>query len=167
MRAAALLCAVLATGCTSGGSGGRAAEHATPPAPSSPVHVSLSFPPSTEPPPCPHPASRPAWPPGVPSGFPWPGGRVTRVDRTKPDLLQVRLEAPLSLRESALFVVRRLPAAGFRLGRGDAEATELDAPFAKGEDLRGLVRVFVTAKPCTTLWAVVFARRGTPSPPPS
>jgi hypothetical protein len=49
-----------------------------------------------------------------------------------------------------IFVVDKLPKAGYVLGRGDAEAAEADAPFIHG-NVRGLVRMLETA-PCQTLW---------------
>ena len=62
----------------------------------------------------------------------------------------MKFSTPTSLRDSVLFVVRKLPKAGYVLGRGDAEATEADAPFVHG-GTRGLVRMLGTA-PCSTLW---------------
>jgi len=62
----------------------------------------------------------------------------------------VKFTTPTSLRESVLFVVRKLPKAGYVLGRGDAEATEADAPFVHG-DTRGLVRMLEVGT-CQTLW---------------
>ena len=78
----------------------------------------------------------------------------------------------MSLREGVLFVVDRFPKAGFTLGRGDAEQSEADAPFQRGEALRGLVRIFFK-KDCETLWLLAVVRNPnapydiTYTPPPS
>src|SRR4029077_8192696 len=105
---------------------------------------------------------------------PRPAGVVIqRVDRSKGNVTQVRTLVPMSLRESVLFVIKEFPKAGFTLGRGDAEATEADAPFQRGDALRGLVRMFATNEPCVTLW-LYFVVHNTDapydisySPPPS
>jgi hypothetical protein len=105
------------------------------------------------------PAPKPAdakWPKDLPD-LPLPAGlEVARVNRSSGNIVQVRGPVPMSLRDSVLFIVHEYPKAGFTLGRGDAEATEADAPFQRGEGLRGLVRVFYNpTNECETLW--VFA----------
>jgi hypothetical protein len=62
----------------------------------------------------------------------------------------LRFSTPTSLREAVIFVVEKFPKAGYVLGRGDAEPSEADAPFVKG-DLRGLVRMTGVAT-CQTVW---------------
>jgi hypothetical protein len=91
------------------------------------------------------------WPVEVPQDMPKvPNGKIVH-DFATPDGVHVtELMVPDSLRESVLFVVRRLPKAGFALGRGDAEATEADAPFVHGS-VRGLVRM-VELGDCRTEW---------------
>jgi hypothetical protein len=162
--------ALLLAGCVRSGTGAAPPSapvpSATAPSVSPSVSPSGSLAPATEPP-CPAKPTRPAWPSGVPATFPWPGGRVVAVDRSHPNILRVRLEVPRSLVESVRFVVRRLPAAGYPLGRGDAGAYEATAPFSRGDDLRGLVRMFRTEKECSSLWLVAFARPGPTSAPPS
>ena len=60
--------------------------------------------------------------------------------------------------------VTTAPKAGYQLGRGDAEATEADAPFIHGQ-LRGLVRM-LEAGPCETQWllATVTAQNAPTTP---
>jgi hypothetical protein len=70
---------------------------------------------------------------------------------------------PISLRESVLFVVEAMPAAGYTLARGDAENTEADAPFVKG-DLRGVLRM-IAVEPCRTDWLMALST-GVPSGAP-
>jgi hypothetical protein len=76
----------------------------------------------------------------------------------------VRFVTPTPLRSSVLFVVRELPRAGFTLGRGDAEPSEADAPFARGTE-RGLLRLVATQQ-CQTTWilAVIDTRQGGQAP---
>jgi hypothetical protein len=114
------------------------------------------------------------WPADVPAFVPRPNGiKVQRTDRTQGNVTQIRSTVPMSLRESLLWVVREFPKAGFSLGRGDAEATEVDAPFQRGEALRGLVRVFITQNDCETLWLYAVVRNTNApydigyTPPPS
>lgn len=116
----------------------------------------------------------PKWPKDVPSLVPRPAGlAVERVDRTQGNVTQVRSMVPMSIRDSLLWIVREFPKNGFTLGRGDAEATEVDAPFQRGEALRGLVRVFVTPQDCQTLWLYAVVRNTNApydisyTPPPS
>ena len=114
------------------------------------------------------------WPEDVPSVVPRPDGiKVERVDRTQGNVTQVRSMVPMSIRDSLLWIVREFPKNGFTLGRGDAEATEVDAPFQRGEALRGLVRVFVTQEKCQTFWVYAVVRNTNApydigyTPPPS
>ena len=116
----------------------------------------------------------PKWPKDIPAVVPRPAGlAVQRIDRTQGNVTQVRSMVPLSLRDSLLWLVRELPKAGFTLARGDAEATEVDAPFQRGEALRGLVRVFITPQECETLWLYAVVRNTNApydisyTPPPS
>lgn len=115
------------------------------------------------------------WPPDVPTVVPRPGGlKVQRVDKSQGNVTQVRSTVPMSVREALVWIVREFPAAGFTLGRGDAEATEVDAPFQRGDALRGLVRVFlVPGNLCQTLWLYAVVRNANApydigyTPPPS
>jgi hypothetical protein len=64
----------------------------------------------------------------------------------------VKFTTPNSLRDAVIFIVDRYPKAGYVIGRGDAEATEADAPFVKAS-LRGLTRV-ASLQTCQTLWLI-------------
>jgi len=89
----------------------------------------------------------------VPFGLPMPDN-ITPVDTsTTSDGIQVvKFTTPNSLRDAVIFMVQRYPKAGYVVGRGDAEATEADAPFVKGS-LRGLTRV-AALQTCQTLWLI-------------
>lgn len=102
---------------------------------------------------CPQPPEAPPaqWPSTVPADLPKPPNATVGDTQTGDDgVTIVKFTTPTSLRESVLFVVRQLPKAGYVLGRGDAEATEADAPFVHN-NLRGLLRMILIA-PCTTQW---------------
>jgi hypothetical protein len=110
------------------------------------------------------------WPKQVPQELPrLPGVHIDSSKQTAEGLFIVRFSTVTSLRDGVLFIVRRLPAAGFTLGRGDAEPTEADAPFTKGE-LRGVLRGAATGA-CTTQWVLAVTRQvqggtGNPLLPP-
>lgn len=130
----------MATACS--GSGDAASPAATAPV--------QSFSP---PPPCATPAhpTPTKWPAQVPADLPKPSNAKIESQTTASDGVHiVKFTTPTSLRDSVLFVVHKLPKAGYVLGRGDAEATEADAPFVHG-NIRGLVRMLGVA-PCQTLW---------------
>lgn len=135
--------AVVATACGSGSAAPNAGTTTTP----LPVQT------YSPPPPCPTPAhSKPVkWPAQVPKDIPKPANAKIESQFTADDGVHItKFTTPTSLRDSVLFVVHKLPKAGYVLGRGDAEATEADAPFVHG-NLRGLVRMLGVA-PCQTLW---------------
>jgi hypothetical protein len=131
--------------------------------------------PTSSGPQCPVPqTSDPPWPKEIPSSIPKPPGlKIEKTDNTKGNVVQIRGTVPASLRDAVLFIIKEFPKNGFVLGRGDAEATEADAPFQRGEALRGLVRVFATDKLCETQWLFAVVRNtGAPfdlsyTPPPS
>ena len=134
--------ATVLTGCSGSGS-----------APSATPTAAVSQPAPTTPAPCPTPAkTKPAkWPVQVPHDLPKPPDATIQDQQTASDGVHiVKFSTPSSLRESVLFVVRKLPKAGYVLGRGDAEAAEADAPFVHGET-RGLVRMLEVGT-CQTLW---------------
>jgi hypothetical protein len=159
--AATMLLALLLPGCTTGRPAPRASSPAPAPASASatPGAPFAAGAPTAPEPPCRHPATKPAWPTGFPRDLPWPSGATVADVRTDRGVRTVRLAVPYSLRESVLFLLRRLPAAGYRLARGDAAATEADAPFSKGADLKGLARVFAGPGRCRTVWIVAVVRR--------
>jgi len=97
------------------------------------------------------------WPGQIPPDLPrLPGARIEQAKQTVEGLYIVRFSTATSLRDGVLFIVRQLPAAGYTLGRGDAEPTEADAPFTKGE-LRGVLRGAVTGL-CSTTWILAVTR---------
>jgi hypothetical protein len=89
----------------------------------------------------------------LPFDLPMPDN-ITVVDATTTtDGIQVvKFTTPTTLRQAVLFIVDRYPKAGYVLGRGDAEATEADAPFVK-DKVRGLTRL-ASLETCKTLWLV-------------
>jgi hypothetical protein len=101
--------------------------------------------------PTPHKLKPTKWPTQVPADLPKPPGAKIQDSTTASDGVHiVKFGTQTSLRDSVLFVVNKLPKAGYVLGRGDAEAAEADAPFIHG-NIRGLVRMLETG-PCQTLW---------------
>lgn len=107
------------------------------------------------------------WPKPVPADLPrLPGATLGETKQTKDGLTIVRFSTDTSLRDGVLFIVRQLPPAGYVLGRGDAEQTEADAPFNKG-DLRGVLRG-ISREVCATEWLLAVTRAapfgGTGSP---
>lgn len=116
--------------------------------------------PSDSPCPTPSPSSKGrSWPAEVPSDLPKPPGiAITSTQAAQNGVHIVRFTTPTSLRESVLFVIKKLPAAGFAIGRGDAEAREADAPFARG-DIRGVLRLLATDT-CETTWLLAFISKG-------
>lgn len=89
----------------------------------------------------------------VPFGLPLPEN-ITPVDtqKTSDGIQVVKFTTPTSLRDAVIFIVDRYPKAGYVIGRGDAEATEADAPFVKA-GLRGLTRL-ASLQTCQTLWLI-------------
>jgi hypothetical protein len=101
-----------------------------------------------------------------------PGATLTDVQKRTDGLTVVMFTTPRSIRDAVLFLIEQMPKAGYTLARGDAENTEADAPFVKG-DLRGVMRM-IAVEPCRTDWlmAVTTAKAagapggGTPLLPP-
>ena len=160
-----MACALTLSAC--GGSGGATAAPTTaPPTPGSAFNQ--------PPPSCPAPPSGDfAWPAQVPSDLPVPpGATLTEVEKRTDGLTVVTFSTPISIREGVLFLIEQMPAAGYTLARGDAENTEADAPFVKG-DLRGVMRM-IAVEPCRTDWLMALAEgvpgggpgAGTPLLPP-
>lgn len=89
----------------------------------------------------------------VPFDLPMPDN-ITVVDAstTQDGIQVVKFTTPTTLRQAVLFIVDRYPKAGYILGRGDAEATEADAPFVKNKT-RGLTRL-ASLEACQTLWLI-------------
>jgi hypothetical protein len=148
--ALAALAAVL-TAC--GGSGSSDASSSVAPVPS-----------ATTPSPCATPAhaKHTKWPASVPADLPKPANATIEDQQTASDGVHIlKFSTPSSLRESVIFVVDKLPKAGYVLGRGDAEAAEAYAPFIHG-NIRGLVRMLEVA-PCQTLWLLATVDTNAPS----
>ena len=98
-----------------------------------------------------------AWPKEVPADLPQPpGATVGETSRTKDGLTIVRFTTASSLQQGVLFVIQNVQKAGFTLGRGDAEPTEADAPFGRG-DLRGIYKMLGRDQ-CVTDWLVAVTR---------
>lgn len=158
-RGVPFLCAaalLLLTGCSSG------SEKALP----SP-EPSVDLPSPSPLPTCAPPQTKPyTWPKAFPQDLPrLPGAVLGETKKTADGLTILKFSTDTSLRDSIIFIVRKLPAAGYTLGRGDAEATEADAPFTKG-DLRGVLRGASTEL-CKTQWILAVTRArfgGTGSP---
>lgn len=124
--------------------------------------------PNASPAPCPSPStpavSTAEVPREVPADLPLPPeATVTEVKQQSGGLTVVRFSTPDSLRASILFVLDKLPASGYVLGRGDAESFEADAPFTRGE-LRGVMRMVATEE-CRTEWLLAVADGSTGGSP--
>lgn len=149
--AAAALC-VLLSGCSS-------TTRTTPDAASVPNDFTTGQPspsPSPSPVACPDRPTTLQWPDGIPGDLPKPPTAVrSQVMTRSQGVTLVRFSTTRGLRESILYVVKALPAAGFTVGRGDAEASEADAPFIKAGQ-QGIMRM-VSVSPCRTDWLVAVA----------
>ena len=66
-------------------------------------------------------------PPEFPQSFPLPPGTVITVSRRAEPALVVQGFMPMELKDATRFFVQKLPAAGFQLGRGEAERNEAEA----------------------------------------
>lgn len=98
----------------------------------------------------------PAWPGTVPADLPRPPGTQVTDLEERDGLTIVKFTTATSIRQSVLFVVDAMPAAGYTLARGDAENTEADAPFVKG-GLRGVLRM-IAVEECRTDWLMALTR---------
>ena len=156
---AAVAAVVLLAGCGGGGAEPKAAASPSPSAVPSPAAVQVM-------PTCAPAPNKPfTWPKPVPPDLPkMPGVTMGETKQTPDGLTVVRFSTQGSLRDGVLFIVRNLPPAGYVLGRGDAEATEADAPFTKG-DLRGVLRG-ISRELCATEWllAITRTKAGTGNP---
>lgn len=141
----ALACLVLAlAGCTSSST-----TASSSPTPSPVTNPQLA---------CPAQPGKPfTWPASMPQDLPKPPSSVYQSAATSTDKVTiVRLTSTLSLQQSVLFVLKDLNKAGFTLGRGDAEPTEADAPFGRG-DLRGIYKMIVRDT-CVTDWVIATGK---------
>jgi hypothetical protein len=141
--------ALLLAGCSTGGGAGSATATA-------PETATRSL--FAQAPPTCAPATTAAltWPKGVPADLPKPpAATAARAQDRSDGLTVVTFSTASNLREGVLFLVKALPAAGYTLGRGDAEATEADVPFVKA-GLRGVLRM-VAVEQCRTDWLMALA----------
>ncbi len=158
-RSALLLCGAslaLLSACSSGSSPQAQASAAPTEVAPSPSPLPTCAPPTTA-------AYR--WPKQIPQDLPrLPGVTIASTKQTPDGLTIVKFGTATSLRDGVIFIVKQLPPAGFNLGRGDAEPTEADAPFTKGE-LRGVLRGAATGV-CSTQWVLAVSRQsfGTGTP---
>jgi hypothetical protein len=140
---------VLLTGCAGSSESAQPSPQPSPSASPAAVHALPTCQPAA--------ATKYAWPQPVPADLPkLPGAALGETKRTADGLTIVRFSTRTSLREGVLFIVRNLPPAGYVLGRGDAEATEADAPFSKGV-LRGVLRG-ISREVCATEWLLAVTR---------
>jgi hypothetical protein len=96
-----------------------------------------------------------AWPDPVPDDLPVPpAATLTEVQERLDGLTVITFSTAISLRQSVLFLIEEMPAAGYTLARGDAENTEADAPFVK-DGLRGVMRM-IAVEPCRTDWLMAI-----------
>lgn len=145
-RQLALGCLVLATGCGSSGDPGAAAISPSPSA-AAVAQAAQECPPAPE--------TDFSWPEQVPNDLPVPpGARLTDVQERTDGLTVVMFTTPRSIRDGVLFLIEQMPAAGYTLARGDAENSEADAPFVKG-DLRGVMRL-IAVEECRTDWLMAI-----------
>lgn len=148
---AAIATAATLTGCTGG---------STPQAGPTPTQSVYS------PPPCPAVTThvKTVWPKWLPADLPKPPDATIIGEQTTSDGVHVvRFMTPTSLRDTVIFIVNSYPKAGYALGRGDAEATEADAPFVHGT-VRGLTRVAFQQQ-CKTLWLTATVTQSTTTGP--
>jgi hypothetical protein len=82
-------------------------------------------------------------PSGLPASFPFPHGTVIRSTSTQvirgDSFNFVSAVAPATIDGAAKFLLKKLPAAGYRLAEADREATEAEAAFI-GHGVHGRVR---------------------------
>jgi len=143
------LCLALLTGCS--GSAEPSAVPTTAPAVTEPTA-------QAEPTCAPKPADL-MWPAPVPADLPVPpAAKLTEVQKRTDGLTVVTFSTAISIRQSVLFLVEAMPKAGYTLARGDAENTEADAPFVKG-DLKGVMRM-IAVEPCRTDWLMAITTAG-------
>ena len=122
-------------------------------APSAPAGVTAA--PAPSPTKCPAKPTDFAWPAQVPKDLPEPpGATLTEVQKRNDGLFVVQFTTAISLREAVLFLIEEMPKAGYTLARGDAENTEADAPFVKG-NLRGVMRMLAIEN-CRTDWLMAI-----------
>lgn len=108
--------------------------------------------------PCPAGSQAQKWPATVPAELPVPPGlQVLKTGRSgTSDVISFRTSQ--SIKEAAVSLAQRLPAAGFTLRGGDSEADEVDQPFT-GHGRRGAFKLQAKG-PCVLEGVLVIS----PSP---
>ena len=79
-------------------------------------------------------------PPEFPKSFPLPPGTVITAGRHAGPTIVLEGFIPMELKEATRFFVQKLPDAGFRLGRGEAERGEAESRFG-GNGVAGFFKV--------------------------
>jgi hypothetical protein len=142
-----LLCLLLVAGCS---------DAQEPTAAATPT-AAASAPALQADPTCPAKPATLEWPAQVPDDLPVPpSATLTDVQKRTDGLTVVTFSTATSIRQAVLFLIEQMPKAGYTLARGDAENTEADAPFVKG-DLRGVMRM-IAVEPCRTDWLMAITR---------
>ena len=95
---------------------------------------------STELPPCAHVEKTISLPPEFPKIIPLPPATVFTATRRTERALLVEGLVPLERRNATLFFLQKFPAAGFKLGRGESEPEEAEAPF-QGHGVVGIFKL--------------------------
>ena len=143
------------SGCTAAGSAAGSAPAATPSSATPSGAAAGALQPDDT---CPSPgAPAPQWPQAVPASLPKPPGSQIHATRVIGAATYVSFTTPTSLRDSTLYLVGALRTAGYTISRGDAEATEADAPFT-GPTVVGAIRLTLTAS-CVTTWTLAVEPR--------
>jgi hypothetical protein len=96
--------------------------------------------PATTLPPCAQAGPPVSLPPEFPKSFPLPPGTVITASRHAGPTIVLEGFIPMELKQATRFFVQNLPAAGFRLGRGEAERNEAESRFG-GNGVVGFFKV--------------------------
>ena len=87
---------------------------------------------------------------------------VNEQDRVGP-FFRTFLVTPINLGQLKRFIVRRWPEAGYRLGRGDSEAGEIEDHFSKGP-ASGVFFGYRHCEPGKSVLNLIYRKRGTALP---
>jgi hypothetical protein len=91
-------------------------------------------------PPCAHAAAPVAIPPEFPKNIQFPPGTITTSTRRAGAALVLEGLVPMELPQATRFFLQKLAAAGYRLGRGEAEEGEAEDRFF-GNGIQGFFRL--------------------------
>ncbi len=100
-----------------------------------------------------------------PADFPIPNGaslvKYTRLNKNT-NYIQLVVDAPLPLREAAVYMIGELTKRGYTFVRGDSEWNELEGIF-RGKGYRGAFRISAFSECATnTLWTIVINKDSRP-----